>query len=220
MYNLYSHFRSSHGCRHQKLSFHSSQLILFTDSPPPAPSCLATAALFSVSIRLSLVLFIHFVVFCLISQIWVNHMVFVFYLIDFTLHNTLRAHPCYCKWQDFVYFKGGYYSHVHISHLLAGDFVHWDVQLWNVLLFFFFFFRATPTAYGSSQARDGIEATAASLHLSHSNTRSELCLQATPQLAAMLAPKPTERGQGSNLHPHGYWSDSFPLHHNENSPFI
>ena len=36
----------------------------------------------------------------------------------------------------------------------------------------FFLFRATPTAYGSSQARGGIGAVAASLHHSHSNTRS------------------------------------------------
>ena len=27
----------------------------------------------------------------------------------------------------------------------------------------------------------------------------------------------TEQGQGSNLHPHGYESDLFPLHHNRNS---
>ena len=27
----------------------------------------------------------------------------------------------------------------------------------------------------------------------------------------------SQQGQGSNLHPHGYWSDSFPLSHNRNS---
>ena len=31
-------------------------------------------------------------------------------------------------------------------------------------------------------------------------------------------PLPTERGQGSNPHPHGYWSDSFLLRHSRNSP--
>ena len=41
--------------------------------------------------------------------------------------------------------------------------------------FFSFLFRATPTAYGSSQARGRIRATAASLH-----TRPELCLLTTP----------------------------------------
>ena len=42
--------------------------------------------------------------------------------------------------------------------------------------FFFLLFRATPLAYGSSQARSLTGATAAGLHHSHSNTRSELCL--------------------------------------------
>ena len=31
---------------------------------------------------------------------------------------------------------------------------------------------------------------------------SELCLQPTPQLMATSDPEPTERGQGSNPHPH------------------
>ena len=42
--------------------------------------------------------------------------------------------------------------------------------------FFFGLFRATPTAYGGSQARGPIGAVAARLHRSHSNTRSELSL--------------------------------------------
>ena len=50
------------------------------------------------------------------------------------------------------------------------------------------FFRATPTAYGSSQARGSIGAGAASLHHSHSNTRPKLCLRPTPQLMAMPDP--------------------------------
>ena len=37
------------------------------------------------------------------------------------------------------------------------------------------------------------------------------------QLMAMLDPWPTEQGQGSNLHPHGYQSDLFLLCHNRNS---
>ena len=36
---------------------------------------------------------------------------------------------------------------------------------------FFCPFRATPSAYGSSQARGGIRAAAACLHHSHSNTQ-------------------------------------------------
>ena len=42
--------------------------------------------------------------------------------------------------------------------------------------FVFFFFRAVLAAYGSSQARDPIGATAASLYHNQSNKGSELCL--------------------------------------------
>ena len=41
-------------------------------------------------------------------------------------------------------------------------------------------------AYGSSEARDLIRATAASLRHSHSNARSDLSLRPTPQLTAMV----------------------------------
>ena len=50
----------------------------------------------------------------------------------------------------------------------------------SLSLSFFCLFRATPMAYGSSQARGWIGATAASL--CHSNTGSEPCLWPTPQL--------------------------------------
>ena len=56
-----------------------------------------------------------------------------------------------------------------------------------ILLFFFFlvflsfFLRATPAAYGDSQARGPIGAVATGLHHSHSNTGPEPCLQPTPQ---------------------------------------
>ena len=66
----------------------------------------------------------------------------------------------------------------------------------------------TPAAHGSSQARGLIKAAAAGLHHSHSNARSELCLQPTLQLTATLDPAHTEQGQGSNPHPHGYSSGS------------
>ena len=42
----------------------------------------------------------------------------------------------------------------------------------NVIIFSFFLFSATPTAYGSSQARDRIGAAAVGLHHSHSNVGS------------------------------------------------
>ena len=53
-----------------------------------------------------------------------------------------------------------------------------------VFCFFNLLFMATPAAYGSSQARGRIGSAAASLH--HSHSRSEPCLQPTPQLTAML----------------------------------
>ena len=85
------------------------------------------------------------------------------------------------------------------------------------LLGLFFFFRASPTAYGGSQDRGLIGDIAAGLHHSHSPARSELHLRPTPQLMATLDPSPTERGQGSNPQPHGSWSDLFLLRHNRNS---
>ena len=45
---------------------------------------------------------------------------------------------------------------------------------------FFFFFRATPAAYGVSQARGQIGAVAADLHHSHNNVGAEACVQPTP----------------------------------------
>ena len=55
-------------------------------------------------------------------------------------------------------------------------------------LFFFGLFRAAATAYGNSQVRGQIEATAAGLHHSHSNEGPEPCLRPAPQLTAMLDP--------------------------------
>ena len=58
--------------------------------------------------------------------------------------------------------------------------------------------------FASSKAKGLIGATAASLHHSHINLGSEPYLWPTPQLTAMPEPQPTDQGQGSNLHPHGY----------------
>ena len=68
---------------------------------------------------------------------------------------------------------------------------------------FFVFSRAEPVTYGGSQARGLVGAVAAGLHHSHSNARSELHLQPTPQLRTTLDPQPTEQGQGLNRQPHG-----------------
>ena len=57
--------------------------------------------------------------------------------------------------------------------------------------------------------RPGVErAAGAGLSDSHSNLGSELCLGPTPHLTATQDPQPTERDQGSNLHPHGSYSGS------------
>ena len=58
----------------------------------------------------------------------------------------------------------------------------------ETMCFFFFLFRATYGAYGSSQARGWITAAAAGLHHSNSNTRSEPCLQPTPGITATSDP--------------------------------
>ena len=77
-------------------------------------------------------------------------------------------------------------------------------QVRNLFIYLFMLFRATPLPYGGSQARFRIGATDAGLRHSHTNTRSDPCLQSIPQLRAMLDPQPTERGQKLNLHPHEY----------------
>ena len=71
-------------------------------------------------------------------------------------------------------------------------------------LFFVLLFWATPAAYGSSQARDPIRTAAASLDHRHTNAGSKPNLWPRTQQTAMQDPQPTEWGQGSNLHPHGY----------------
>ena len=62
----------------------------------------------------------------------------------------------------------------------------------GIFLFFFVFVLGggvAPETYGSSQARGGIGTAAASL----------------PTARATLDPHPTERGRGSNQHPHGHY---------------
>ena len=85
------------------------------------------------------------------------------------------------------------------------------------LYLFICLFRAALMAYVGSQDRGWIGAVATDLHHSHSNPGSEPHLWPTPQFMATPNPRPTEQGQGSNLHPHGYQSDSFPLSHDGNS---
>ena len=60
--------------------------------------------------------------------------------------------------------------------------------LLSLVFLFCFFFRSPLVAYRRSPARSWIRVAAASLHHSHSNTRSQPCLQPTPQLAATPDP--------------------------------
>ena len=70
-----------------------------------------------------------------------------------------------------------------------------DLGTWVFLILFCLFFlglvllfRAESVVYGGSQARGCIRAAAASLHHSHSNTRSEFRLQPILQLTATPDP--------------------------------
>ena len=73
-------------------------------------------------------------------------------------------------------------------------FIHLFIYLFILLLF----------RTSGSQARGQIRAAAAGLHHSPSNPGSGPPLQPTPQLTVMPDPPLTERGQGSNPHPHEY----------------
>ena len=83
----------------------------------------------------------------------------------------------------------------------------------KIFIYLFLLFRGAPAAYGTSQSRSYFGAPPVSLHHRHSSMGSKPHLQPTHQLMAT----PTEPGQGSNLQPHGYYLDSFPLCHNGNS---
>ena len=88
----------------------------------------------------------------------------------------------------------------------------------RVFLFVFWLFRAVPTAYESSQARGRIRATAAGLRHSHMQDLSHICnLNHSSRQRQIPDPLNTEQGRVLNPHPHGYWSDLFPLYHSGNS---
>ena len=87
----------------------------------------------------------------------------------------------FCQYNDKVVIVFGF---------LFFSFVWFFVCVFCFVMFCFVFllFRATPTAYGGSQARHLIGATAAGHSHSHSNARSEARLQPTPQLMATPDP--------------------------------
>jgi len=63
-----------------------------------------------------------------------------------------------------------------------------QILLFIYLFIYFFVFKATPVAYGGSQARGLIGATAASLCHRHSHAGTELSLRPTTQLMATPDP--------------------------------
>ena len=133
--------------------------------------------------------FIHVVTYCWISFLRLNSIL---------LCVGVCVRMCVC-----VFTLIHIYTH-HIFFICSAFSGHYVVStswlLWIVLnehgsanislrfFFFGFFFRATPAAYGSFQARGWIGAVTAGQHQSHSNTRSELHLWPTPQLKATLDP--------------------------------
>ena len=78
-------------------------------------------------------------------------------------------------------------SEVALSELFFKSFCFY-LYLFLKFLFIYLLFRATPAAYGGSQARGPIGVAAAGLHYSHSHAGSELHLGATPQLTATPDP--------------------------------
>ena len=69
-----------------------------------------------------------------------------------------------------------------------GKYIYYFVRWCLIIIFFFWHFRATCVAYGSSQARGRIGAAAAGLHHSHSNMGSQPHLWPTPKLTATPDP--------------------------------
>ena len=78
------------------------------------------------------------------------------------------------------------HTHTH-THRISKQFII-TVCFIFVFLWVFCLFRAVPVAYGRSQARGQIRATAASQHVSHSNSGFEPHLWLTPQLLATPDP--------------------------------
>ena len=73
-------------------------------------------------------------------------------------------------------------------NVLSGTEAFTVKQLIFYFYFYFLLFRAVPAAYGGSQGRSQIRATAAGLCHSHSNSGSEPHLRPTPQHIATLDP--------------------------------
>ena len=91
----------------------------------------------------------------------------------YTLHRCRQLHTWFI-------FPTDYYFIVYITVCLCMYLMYYFFIFHFSYLFIYFpFFRATPAAYGSSQARGPIRAIVANLHHSHSNIRSEPHLRPT-----------------------------------------
>ena len=116
-------------------------------------------------------------------------------------HNPDPSHHDICfgllQWPDFLLLISS------AVYVLPG----FQINLFHFLFILFYFilfllFRTTHTAYGGSQARGQIRATAASLCHSHSNSGSKPRLgPGSTTHSNASSPPPTERGQGSNPRP-------------------
>ena len=86
---------------------------------------------------------------------------------DWNIFKSCLPHPKYMDLHPCIYF----YLTIVLNLKCESE------LLTKLPSFFLFLFTAVPTAYGSSQANGRIGAVAAGLRHSHSNTRSEPCLQ-------------------------------------------
>ena len=75
-----------------------------------------------------------------------------------------------------------------ISKEMPGLLAQTNRALFGHFIYLCSLFRATPDAYGGSQARGPVGAVATGLCYSHSNTRSEPHRRPTPQLTATPDP--------------------------------
>ena len=106
------------------------------------------------------------------GAVQVSHDFFLCYLVMFNS----GAHLCWFIRKTASGFRGEILCvsgmHFYGPRLLAKFESLWTIFR-KMIFFFFGIFRAVPIAYGSSQARGQIGATAAGLHHSHSNAGSE-----------------------------------------------
>ena len=115
-------------------------------------------------------------------------------------------HALVSRWILWLYSIVGFCDWVPWLNSVAGFCLGFYSDSLHLAFFFlFFFFRATPVAYGRSQARVDSELQLLVPCLGNNNAESKLHLWPTPQLGATPDTSPTEQGQGSNLHPHGHY---------------